>query len=83
MSAPGVRREGGARRAALIAKTAEAKQELDEAEGEIERLLAELHVSPRPEKVTITPMLQHAFAKLRSAKLKLLELEATVAELEE
>ena len=59
----------------LMTKIRNAKQEMEDAERDLERLLLDLRVFPRPEKTTITPVLEAAFTKLRNARKNLVELE--------
>lgn len=54
--------------ALLVSKVQAAKQEMTEAEADIERLLRELRARARAEKATISEVLEAAFDKLRSAR---------------
>jgi len=53
-----------------------AKGHVSAAEDDLERLLADMPVAPRSEKVELSRVVEDAFAKLRLAKTGLAELEA-------
>lgn len=65
---------------ALLDKLQAAKTEMNAAEADLEKLLREIRVAPRAEKTTMSDVVQKAFAELRSAKARLLELEELVVE---
>jgi hypothetical protein len=60
---------------AILAKIEEATREMAAAEGDLDRLLREIRVAPRAEKTTISEVVQKAFAELRAARSKLVELQ--------
>ena len=63
----------------LASKIAEARSDIAAAEAKLELVLAELRTQPRAEKTSIQPPLEEAFVKLRTARERLADLEATVA----
>jgi hypothetical protein len=63
----------------LAAKIVEARTEITAAEAKLELVLGDLRSQPRAEKTSIQPPLEEAFARLRNARERLVELEATVA----
>ena len=65
---------------ALLDKLQAAKTEMNAAEADLEKLLREIRVAPRAEKTTMSDVGQQAFAELRSAMARLLELEELVVE---
>jgi hypothetical protein len=69
----------GVPRALLISKVHAAKQEMTEAEADIQRLLRELRAKARAEKTTISEVLETAFNKLRSARGNVEALEELIA----
>ena len=52
-----------------------ARQELSEAEGELDKVMGEIRDALRAEKTAITSVVEDAFARLRCAKSKLAEFE--------
>jgi hypothetical protein len=52
-----------------------AKADITEAESELDKVISALAVLARPEKVTVSEVVHEAFDKLRSAKVRLEELE--------
>jgi hypothetical protein len=63
----------------LLALISVARQELSDAEGELDKALGEIRVALRAEKTAITGVVEDAFAKLRRAKGRLTELETRVS----
>ncbi len=66
-------------RNALIRKLEQARRDVTAAEGDLRRLVEELLAAPRAEKTTISAVIDDAFAKLRSARTALGELEGLIA----
>ncbi|MGK3991665.1 hypothetical protein [Sorangium sp. So ce1024] len=62
----------------LLEKVTAAKQEIADAESNLERALGEIQVAPRADKTTVSEVVQEAFAKLRAARTNLIELEGLV-----
>jgi hypothetical protein len=63
---------------AILEKIAAAKQELGEAETDLEKVLLTLKVSVRAEKAMIGKALEDAFSKVKHANRNLLELEKLI-----
>lgn len=63
---------------AALEKIETAKQEIAEAESDLAKALQTIQNQPRAEKTTISQVLEHAFGKLRSARISLAALEALV-----
>ena len=55
----------------LLAMISAAQQELSEAEGELDKVLAEIRLTLPPEKTGVTRVVEDAFANLRRAKSRL------------
>ncbi|KYF51415.1 hypothetical protein BE08_32235 [Sorangium cellulosum] len=62
----------------LLEKVTAAKQEIADAESNLERALREIQVAPRADKTTVSEVVQAAFTKLRAARTNLTELEGLV-----
>ena len=62
----------------LLEKIIAAKEEILEAERELERLLLDIQVVPRSEKMVITKVVEEAFARIKTARTFLFELEGLV-----
>lgn len=62
----------------LLEKLTTAKQEITDAEGNLEQALAEIQVAPRADKMAVSEVVQEAFTKLRAARVNLTELERLV-----
>jgi hypothetical protein len=56
-----------------------ARQELSEAEGELDKVMGEIRVALRAEKTSIASVVEAAFARLRRAKDKLAQLESKLS----
>ena len=56
-----------------------ARQELSEAESDLDKVMAEIRGALRAEKTAITSAVEDAFARLRRAKNKLAELETKLS----
>jgi hypothetical protein len=56
-----------------------ARQELSEAESELDKVMGEIRNALRAEKTAITSAVEDAFARLRRAKSKLAELETKLS----
>ena len=56
---------------------------MSDAEGELDLALGEIRVALRAEKTAITGVVEEAFAKLRRAKSRLIELEARLSSSED
>ncbi len=67
------------REQALRDTLAEALSEVEAAEHALDGLLRELRVAPRAEKVTVTTVVEAAFARLRRARTRLAKLHELVA----
>jgi hypothetical protein len=63
------------KRKQLLKKIDVAKDDVDAAEGELEKVLSEISVAPRAEKTTVSKVVEEAFGKLRSAKSDLDKLQ--------
>jgi hypothetical protein len=62
-------------KAAVLAKIEAAKNEMTAASSDLERILREIKIAPRAEKTKISEVVEKAFAELRAARAKLVELE--------
>ncbi len=62
----------------LLAKIAVANQEILEAENDLERVIRDIQVSPRAEKIAITKVVEEAIAKVKATKTCLVELESLI-----
>ncbi|MGK3986606.1 hypothetical protein WME99_26405 [Sorangium sp. So ce136] len=62
----------------LLEKVAAAKQEIADAEGNLEQALGAIQVAPRADKMAVSEVVQEAFTKLRAARTNLTELEGIV-----
>lgn len=62
----------------LLEKLTAAKQEILEAERDLERLLQDIQVVPRSEKMVITEAIEEAFTRIKTARTFLFELEDLV-----
>jgi hypothetical protein len=60
---------------AVLAKIVAAKTEMTAAETDLDKVLREIRMAPRAEKTAISEVVQKAFAELRAARIKLVELE--------
>jgi hypothetical protein len=63
---------------AILEKIAAAKQELGEAEADLEKVLLSRKVSTRAEKAMIGKVLEDAFSKLKHATKNLIEMEKLI-----
>ncbi len=63
----------------LIAKLEEARRDVADAEGDLRRLIWEMLAAPRAQKTTLPAVIDDAFAKLRSARIDLGEVEGLIA----
>jgi hypothetical protein len=63
---------------AILKKVAAAKQELGEAEADLEKVLLSLKVSKRAEKAMIGEALGDAFSKLKQASKNLVDMEKLI-----
>ncbi|WP_437808474.1 hypothetical protein [Sorangium sp. So ce1078] len=59
-------------------KITAAKQEITDAETNLEKALGEIQVAPRADKMAVSEVVQEAFTKLRAARTNLVELEGIV-----
>ena len=66
-------------RDAALEKIDVARRELDDADGELARLLQEVRVAPRAEKTTVSRVVEDALGKLRAARAYLSDLERQLA----
>ncbi|WP_437303692.1 hypothetical protein [Sorangium sp. So ce388] len=62
----------------LLEKVAAAKQEIADAESNLEQALGAIQVAPRADKMAVSEVVQEAFTKLRAARTNLTELEGIV-----
>ncbi len=62
----------------VLSKIESAKQEMSDAEGDLEKVLREISIAPRAQKTTISAVVETAFAKLRAARATLGDLEEIV-----
>jgi hypothetical protein len=62
----------------ILEKIAAAKQELGEAEADLEKVLLSLKVSARAEKAMIGKALEDAFSKVKHASRNLVDLEKLI-----
>lgn len=62
----------------LLEKITAAKQEITDAETNLEKALGEIQVAPRADKMAVSEVVQEAFTKLRAARTNLVELEGIV-----
>ncbi|MBN2575730.1 MAG: hypothetical protein JXP73_14280 [Deltaproteobacteria bacterium] len=60
-----------------------ARQELSEAERELDKALGEIRVALRAEKIGISIVVEDAFARLRRAKSRLVAIEARLSSSDE
>jgi hypothetical protein len=67
----------------LLPMISSARQELSEAEGELDKVMGEIRVALRAEKTGIAHVVEDAFARLKSAKGRLAALEAQLSSLDE
>lgn len=65
-------------RSTVVAKVQHAKSELEAAESELDRAIADLRDRDRAQKEIIAPALESAFARLVAARAALVELEELV-----
>ena len=63
----------------LLSMVSLARQELSEAESELDKVMGEIRVALRAEKTSIASVVEAAFARLRRAKSKLAELETKLS----
>jgi hypothetical protein len=63
----------------LLPVISSARQELSEAESELDKVMGEIRVALRAEKTSIASVVEAAFARLRRAKSKLAELETKLS----
>lgn len=63
----------------LISKLEQARRDVTDAEGDLRRLIREMLAAPRAEKTTLPAVIDDAFAKLRSARTDLGEIEGLIA----
>jgi hypothetical protein len=56
-----------------------ARHELSEAEGELDKVMGEIRVALRADKISIASVVEDAFARLRRARGKLAELETKLS----
>jgi hypothetical protein len=63
----------------LIDRVDRAKNDVANAESELDRLMGELDALPRAQKTTVSSALDTAFSKLRDARSYLAELERVIA----
>ena len=63
----------------LLPMISSARQELSEAESELDKVMGEICVALRAEKTSIASVVEAAFARLRRAKSKLAELETKLS----
>ncbi|WP_437965023.1 hypothetical protein WMF04_35965 [Sorangium sp. So ce260] len=59
-------------------KITAAKQEITDAETNLEKALGEIEIAPRADKMAVSEVVQEAFTKLRAARTNLVELEGIV-----
>jgi len=62
----------------LLKSVSTSKQEIDDAERHLSKVLQDLGAAPRAEKTTISGVVQTAFDRLRSARSSLDELEKLI-----
>jgi hypothetical protein len=65
-------------RQSILEKISIAKRDISEAEIDLEKVVGEILVSPRAEKMTISKVVEDALAKVRAARTNLDELEKFV-----
>ena len=65
-------------KAAVLAKIESAKNQMGAAEADLDRVIRDIRIAPRAQKTTISDALQKAFAELRAARARLVELEQLV-----
>jgi|HubBroStandDraft_1064217.scaffolds.fasta_scaffold741281_2 hypothetical protein len=58
----------------------QAKADITEAEADLDKVISAIAVLGRPEKVAVSEVVREAFDKLKSAKIKLEELEQILAD---
>jgi hypothetical protein len=58
-----------------LERLAEAKRDINDAEANLAKVLREIDVAPRAEKVTVSQVVQDAFAKVRAVRAALNDLE--------
>ena len=63
----------------LIAKLDSAKTAITKAEADLEKAIGEIRVAPRAQKVSIDEVLEDAFARLRTARAELVDIEELIA----
>jgi phage terminase small subunit len=64
-----------ARREAILAKVKTATKEVSDAAKDLAKLLSELDAAPRAQKTTVSKVVQAAFARLKTARVALLDIE--------
>ncbi|WP_437285363.1 hypothetical protein [Sorangium sp. So ce406] len=62
----------------LLEKVTAAKQEIADAESNLEQALGEIQVAPRADKMAVSEVVKEAFTKLKAARTNLTELEGLV-----
>jgi hypothetical protein len=62
----------------LLKSVSTSKQEIDDAERHLSKVLQDLGAAPRAQKTTISGVVQTAFDRLRSARVSLDELEKLI-----
>ena len=67
----------------ILKKISAVKKEILEAEAELDRVLLDIKVLPRADKMTITKVVEEAFARVKVAKNNLIELEDDVGKSED
>ncbi len=63
----------------LLEKIAAAKQEITDAQSDLENALGEIQSAPRADKTTISEVVKDAFSKLKVARMNLADLENIVS----